>query len=103
MDNLKIIYKGFCEDNTKAGKLRILQVESILCIFEESIAKCLKENLNDIRFKTSEFKKLKNLTKLPDFDFHLQKKDIARSIIWVGTFKTKKRRFMVFADVVQHT
>ncbi len=93
-----IKYKGFSEDNTKAGKLRDAQIEALLCIFEESITKCNQDNISEIKFKTSQFEKLTKFIKLPNFDIHIEKKDFAKSIIWVGTFKTKKRKFMIFAE-----
>ncbi|MDX1950135.1 MAG: hypothetical protein SFT90_06530 [Rickettsiales bacterium] len=98
MENTKIIYKGFAEDNTKAGKIRAAQIEALLCIFEESISKCRSENLNEVKMKTSEFKQLTKLTKLPNYDILIEKKDIAKSVLWIGTFKTKKRKFMVCAE-----
>ncbi len=98
MESTKIVYKGFCEDNTKASKIRAAQIEALLCIFEESISKCRSENLSEVKMKTSEFKELTKLTKMPNYDILIEKKDIAKSILWIGTFKTKKRKFMVFAE-----
>jgi len=97
MTDTVIRYKGFCEDATKTGQLRKIQIEAILCIFEEAIKICTDKDINVFKHKVADFKSLQPL-KIPNFDIRIERMDIAKSIIWTGTFATKKRKFKIFAE-----
>lgn len=97
MTKSEIRYKGFYEDITKTGQLRKMQIEAILCIFEEATKLCIDKNIKVFKYKVSDFKSLQPL-KIPNFDICIERMNIAKAIIWIGTFTTKKRKFKIFAE-----
>jgi hypothetical protein len=92
-----ITYKGFCEDNTKAESLQDIEIEFLLCTFEEAIRQCRQNGISEARFKTSDFETIKKMG-VADYDIHIECRNISGRSLWVGNFSTQDKKFKVFAE-----
>ena len=92
-----ITYKGFCEDNTQAGRLEDVEIEFLLCIFEEAIRQCRQNGIFEARFTTSNFEKIKKMG-MGNYDIHVECRNISSRSLWVGNFSTQEKKFKVFAE-----
>lgn len=92
-----ITYKGFCEDNTKAGSLEDIEIEVLLCTFEEAIRQCRQNGISEARFTTSDFETIKKMG-VGDYDIHVECRNISGRSLWVGNFSTQEKKFKVFAE-----
>lgn len=99
MSEPKVNYKGFCEDSTKSKSLTSLEIEFLLCIFEEAAVLCKREGKTEARYKVSEFREIKKLG-VRDYDIHIESMNVKDTVLWMGTFMRNSKRFKLFAEII---